>query len=213
MRYVLFLGGLMLVFTSSLAHAAGTLGDGTGTQSLSMGLAALSLLVLAIAGAALLAWKAPRWAALAAIGFLGYIVAAPAFAQDTRVSVGPFYDLVAPYVFMAVSGAVVGLLTWGTRIFKNWAGIQIEARHREALHSAVMTGVSAALARGQLRASEISIDVKSQIVKEAIDWAQASVPDALKFIGVTPEALAELAMSKLTLLATGAIPDTSARKI
>ena len=120
---------------------------------------------------------------------------------DTRLGAEGLYDLISPYIFMLVSAAVVGLLTWLTNIIKQWTGIQIEARHREALHSAMMTGVAAALARGRIKASEVTVDVKSQIVKEAVGWAYRSVPYALNALGASPEALAELAISKITLLA------------
>ncbi|WP_201829522.1 hypothetical protein [Microvirga zambiensis] len=120
---------------------------------------------------------------------------------DTRLGAEGIYDIISPYVFMLASAAVVGILTWLTNIVKQWTGIQIEAKHREALHSAMMTGVAAALAKGRLKASEVSIDAKSVIIKEAVEWAQRSVPDALNALGASPSALAELAASKITLLA------------
>ena len=129
------------------------------------------------------------------------LVPVSAVAQETAVSLGGLHEVLAPYVFMAVSGAVVGLLTWATALFKKWTGIQIEARHREALHSAIMTGVSAALARSRTKAASVTVDVKTQAVKEAVEWAYRSVPDALKYLGASPEVLAELAASKITLLA------------
>jgi hypothetical protein len=128
---------------------------------------------------------------------------------DTRLGAEGLYDIIAPYIFMLVSAAVVGLLTWLTNIIKQWTGIQIEARHREALHSAMMTGVAAALARGRIKASEVTVDVKSQIVKEAVEWAYTSVPDALEALGVGPKALAELAESKIALLAEAPVGVTA----
>lgn len=49
-------------------------------------------------------------------------------------------------------------------------GIEIEARHREALHSALISGIRAALSRG------LSGDAA---VKAAINHASNSVPDAI----------------------------------
>src|SRR5688500_17753659 len=69
----------------------------------------------------------------------------PALAQDnstTQIGAGSVWALVAPYLFTAVSAGVVAVLGWATALFKQWTGIQIEARHREALHSAAMTGVA-----------------------------------------------------------------------
>jgi hypothetical protein len=141
------------------------------------------------------------------------LVALPsaAWAQvfDTRLGAEGIYDIVAPYGFMLISAAVVGLLTWLTNMVKQWTGIQIEAKHREALHSAMMTGVAAALARGRVKASEVTVDVKSVIVKEAVEWAYKSVPDALNALGASPTALAELASAKITLLAESPTAPTS----
>ena len=44
------------------------------------------------------------------------------------------WAMVAPYLFTTVSAAVVAVLGWLAELFRRWTGIQIEARHREALH-------------------------------------------------------------------------------
>ncbi len=71
---------------------------------------------------------------------------------------------------------------------QRWAGIQIEARHREALHSAIMTAARLAVARDLTR--EVAIEFVAA-------YARASVPDALKRLSPSAEALDALIRSKL----------------
>lgn len=67
-------------------------------------------------------------------------------------------------------------------------GIEVEARHREALHSAIMSGVQAALLRG----------VQPQdAVKAAVVYASKSVPDAMRNLSPSPEVLQSIAEAKL----------------
>ncbi|QFQ88252.1 hypothetical protein F8A10_12100 [Paracoccus kondratievae] len=67
-------------------------------------------------------------------------------------------------------------------------GIEIEARHREALHSAIMSGVRSALARG------LSGDAA---VRAAISHASNSVPDAITALNPASGVLRSIAEAKL----------------
>jgi ABC-type multidrug transport system fused ATPase/permease subunit len=126
----------------------------------------------------------------------------PALAQEStaQVHAGTVWGLVAPYLFTAISAAVVAVLGWLTSLFQRWTGIQIEARHREALHSAAMTGVAAAFNKIGQRADTITLDVRTALVKEGVEWMLKSVPDALKYFDLSPQTLATLVEAKLNLL-------------
>lgn len=67
-------------------------------------------------------------------------------------------------------------------------GIEIEARHREALHSALFTGATAVINR-QMTTDAAKIAVKG--------YARRSVPDALAALRPDPQVLDELIESKL----------------
>ena len=69
-----------------------------------------------------------------------------------------------------------------------YLGVQVEARHREALHSAIMTGVRRSLA-GNLS--------REQIIQEALHYARASVPDAVRALVRDDGILRALAEAKL----------------
>ena len=69
-------------------------------------------------------------------------------------------------------------------------GLDIEARHREALHSALMSGAEAAFERGAGAGRDALID-------EAIGYAQQSVPDAIGGLNPAKTVLRDLAGAKL----------------
>lgn len=138
--------------------------------------------------------------ALAAFG------ATPAAAAEQAVTVGPIYGLVEPYIRALADVVITGLIGWGAVLIKSWTGIQIEARHREALHSALMTGVTKALARLGVRAEGLTVDLRSQVLAEAVEWAEAAVPDAIAHFGMTPDRVAALATAKLGQLIAAAPP-------
>lgn len=84
--------------------------------------------------------------------------------------------------------AVAAVLVRISLIAKERWGIEIEARHREALHSALMSGVRAALASGL---------TGQAVVDAAIQHAARSVPQALERLGPTAEVITSIAEAKL----------------
>lgn len=88
-------------------------------------------------------------------------------------------------IFALILAAV---LTWAAAKAKAKFGIDIEARHRDALHSAIMTGVRLALAKG--------MDGPS-VVTAALDHARLSVPDAINALGAGKTVLINIAEAKM----------------
>lgn len=107
---------------------------------------------------------------------------------------------------LALLAALIGLvLRNAEKIARERWGIEIEARHREALHSALMTGIAAALTRGAGTRAAIA---------EAIDYATRSVPDAITALDPAPETLQALAEAKLRQAITATvIGDGAARQV
>lgn len=91
--------------------------------------------------------------------------------------VDTFMEVFYPTLGMLVAGAVA----WAVKSFTTYTGIQIEAKHREALHSAIMTGIGLALAKYGINATN------KQIIAETVTYSQQSVPDAIKKFGLDKE--------------------------
>lgn len=98
------------------------------------------------------------------------------------------WEAVAPALLEAIAAVVALMIGWASVYAQRKWGIEIEARHREALHSALTTGARLAL-DGQLT-GKAAVDL-------AIDYARASVPDAIRALVRDDGVLMRLAESKL----------------
>lgn len=86
--------------------------------------------------------------------------------------------------------AILGILLIRiTSTAKTRWGIEIEARHREALHAALMSGIRAALSR--------NMSGRSAIISAAIQHALKSVPDAVAALEPENSVLVNIAEAKL----------------
>ncbi len=97
-------------------------------------------------------------------------------------------EALLPYVVAGIVSVVS--LAWGYAAVyakRKW-GIQIEAIDREALHSAIATGVDLVTDKGLTR------DQRIEAVK---DYVAKSVPDALRKLAPPPDVLTGLILSKL----------------
>jgi len=95
---------------------------------------------------------------------------------------------VMPIILQLIAAGLGTLLLWVANVAKTRWGIEIEARHREALHSALMSGIRAALGRGFT--GQEAIDM-------ALKYTLDSVPDALVALNPNANVLADLAAAKL----------------
>ncbi|MCG7626154.1 hypothetical protein [Epibacterium sp. Ofav1-8] len=95
-----------------------------------------------------------------------------------------------PVALSGLSVLLTALIGSAAHTAKRRWGLDIEARHRDALHSALMSGIRAGLERGPDEAAEV-------LIREAVDHAKASVPDAILRLGPNDHVLQNLARSKL----------------
>lgn len=94
----------------------------------------------------------------------------------------------APYLLELIAAALTPLIAWLALRAHRHFGIEIEARDREALHSALMSGIRWALGRNLSGQAAVSA---------AVDYAARSVPDALGRLHPSPDVLHDLASAKL----------------
>jgi hypothetical protein len=104
-----------------------------------------------------------------------------------------FFATVIPALLSFLSVAVPALLAWIGTIFKSWKDKQNEATDRQALHSALTTGIQSAEQKYKAAPNQQAKDK----VAYAIDYAQKSVPDAIRNLRASTEMLTKLTQSKL----------------
>ena len=92
-------------------------------------------------------------------------------------------------ILLDVLGAIVlALIGQAALWLKRRTGIEIEARHREALHQAIMTGLRAALTKSA---------TPSDAITRSIEYAKQSVPYAIRALRPSDQILTRIATAKL----------------
>lgn len=99
--------------------------------------------------------------------------------------------IIAPYLPDLIGAAVTALIGYAVALIKAKFGIEIEARNREALHSALTTGALLGLAKLGVTAS------KDELAAASVEYAKTSVPGALARLAPSNEVLTSLALSKV----------------
>jgi hypothetical protein len=126
----------------------------------------------------------------------------PAIAQDTTVELEGFLGWLRPYAVELLGLVIAAAVTWATKKFHDLTGIQIEAKHREALQSALRNGANLVIDRIP---NTGKIDVKSAPVSAAIRYVLESVPDAVAYFELSPDRIADLLKPKLATPTTGVV--------
>ena len=99
------------------------------------------------------------------------------------------FTAIAPHLVELASVIIAGALLWVSNALRRRWNIEIEAKHRDALHSAIMTGINLAVERGVL--------TKRDIAREAAAYAQRSVPDAIQALKPRADMLVDIATARL----------------
>ena len=129
------------------------------------------------------------------------LIALAANAEAQTAAPG-WFDIVRPYL-LEIAGAVVGwLATW----IKAKLGIDIEARHREALQAALTNAAGLAIAKAGDLTLAIRLPQGHDLVEDGLDYVRKAAPDAMKHFGLSPTEVREKLRAKIGVLAAGALP-------
>lgn len=164
---------------------------------------------------------AARLVALLAILFVLALTLQPAHAQEAAPVIARssiWFDLwavVQPLVVLL--GSIVGpvLVTWISarlisllKVADEKQQLDIQAKLRQALHDSAANALKFALARSEISGGAIGSATASAVtaamLHEATKYVEEKNPEALQKLGVTPNALQDIIMSK--------VPDLLARQ-
>lgn len=127
---------------------------------------------------------------------------------DTTISL---YDVFGPWLTQiagAVSLVLMGFLGWVAEVIRQKTGLQIEAFRSETLQTALTNGAGKIIVSVGDKLKDIRFDVRSPVIKEAVDYVLRSAPDAVKYFGLSPDQIAEKLLAKLGVI-TAANPEVS----
>lgn len=121
-------------------------------------------------------------------------------ASPTTVNVG---DLIAPWLQMLVGAVAIligALLTYVTALIKSKTGIDIEARYRQTLQDALTNAAGLALTKVSNTLADKTLDVHSEVIKDAILYVNKAAPDAILHFGLSPAQIAEKITAKVGVI-------------
>lgn len=90
----------------------------------------------------------------------------------------------------AFGTVIAAVVTAGVYKFLQWMGIQVTDSQKTQLQAVVVNGLNAAASRAQtgLKSNTaLDISVQSQVVNEAVRYAQDHAADTIKALGLDPE--------------------------
>lgn len=99
------------------------------------------------------------------------------------------YAELLPVILQLIAAVLGVVLLRAANVARDRWGIEIEARHREALHSALVTGITAALGQ-KFRGDEA-------VGQAAVHVLEVGAPDAVEFFGLSVSELERMALAKL----------------
>lgn len=126
-----------------------------------------------------------------------------AMAQDagaTTISAGSLFSDVRGPIETALGVVIAAVLGWLSYMVKSNLGLSIDGKMRDTLQSALMNGVHFGLDQVQHAADQQSIDVKSTVVLQGIQYVREYAPKAIKHFGLSEDDLAKMLKAKLAEL-------------
>ena len=112
------------------------------------------------------------------------------FAAPVLAALSPFLQAVAAAV---ASGAV----TLALAMFARWTGVTINAAHADSLRKAAQTEAGVLVAEAVDDLASRSVPTNSPAVAAAAERIATTLPDAIKALGMTPDALARLVAGEI----------------
>lgn len=121
-------------------------------------------------------------------------VFAPRRSRSTRRRL---YSALQPYLLAVVSVAATAIVGWLAELLRRKFNLDIDAAHRDALQTALVNGAGLLIGKAGSTVAGKKFDLKSAALAEAVNYVLQAVPDAIRYFGITPEAVAEKLQAKL----------------
>jgi hypothetical protein len=121
---------------------------------------------------------------------------APALAS-TVIDGGSIFGAWRPYIVEIVGIAIAAVVGWIVNLVRTRLGLEIEARHREALQTALTNAAGLAINQLGGAAGGLRVDVRSAALAEAVTYVLKGAPDALRYFGLTEDRLRDMIAAKV----------------
>lgn len=128
------------------------------------------------------------------------LATAPALAA-TVIDGESIFGAWRPYIVEIVGILVAAVVGWIVKLIRDKIGLDIEARHREALQTALNNAAGLIIGKGENLAGKLKITVQNDAIAEAVSYVLKGAPDALAYFGVTPDRVRQMIEAKVGIKA------------
>jgi hypothetical protein len=113
------------------------------------------------------------------------------------IAAAPIVDALRP-IISAVVTTIIGLaVTFGVALLSRWTGVALQSTFVDSLRQAAQTEAGVLVAEAADNLSSRSIPVASPAVAAAANRIAAAMPEAVKAVGMTPDALGRLVAGEI----------------
>jgi hypothetical protein len=129
------------------------------------------------------------------------LLAVSAARADTLVAVGDIWAGLVPYIVAALGALISAAVGWLVYLVNRKLGLSIDDSLRDSLQTAAANAAGLVLSGLGNRLSTVSIDVRSALVADAVNYVLKAAPDAVAHFGLTPDAVAQKILALLPRVA------------
>ncbi len=134
--------------------------------------------------------------ALGATAFLPSLALA-ADGQTYQINLGPLVDLTLPLLEALLMAVVTVVTGWLSRKASQYLGVQIEARHREALNEVIQSRLKQILAYAASGRRQ-TFYTRNEVLALVSNYVIAKAPDAVKYFGLDDDSIKAMILGRLS---------------
>lgn len=112
------------------------------------------------------------------------------------IEFNPLIEMLINVLYVVLTGAA----TWGLKELAEKLKIDKENSLRVVLNDAVFYGIDKAVAELRHRSEDLTLKTRNEVVAATSNYVITHTPKALKQLGLSEQALAELIMSRLGVM-------------
>ncbi|WP_319498106.1 hypothetical protein [uncultured Cohaesibacter sp.] len=134
--------------------------------------------------------------ALGATAFIPSLALA-ADGQTYQINLGPLVELTLPLLEALLMAVVTVVTGWLSRKASQYLGVQIEARHREALNEVIQSRLKQILVSASSARSP-TYYTRQAVLAAVANYVIEKAPDAVKYFGLDEEGVRAMVLGRLT---------------
>jgi nitrogen fixation protein FixH len=115
----------------------------------------------------------------------------------TAIAAAPIVDALRPIISAVVTTIVGAAVTFAVALLTRWTGVTVQSTYVDSIRQAAQTEAGVLIAEAADNLSSRSIPVASPAIVAAAARIAAAMPEAMKAVGMTPDALQRLVAGEI----------------